>query len=180
MIFPSPASGPPAVYSLPLSFSEALLLHRPALLTELIEALDIRTLVLEVKRERVCPAYLGSFPVSVRLQSRISNTDHFRQGIGDPGAGRAKRPSRGVGEVTAGTHCPPEGCRDTGGSGGYLPSVRSQPHSRDFLAGAELLEEVTAPKGGSTTGSREKGVFLQPFLTTSHWESKQAWECTSL
>lgn len=81
--------------------------------------------------------------------------------------------------MTAGAHYPPEGCRDTGGSGGYLPSVRSQPHSRDFLAGAELLEEATAPKGGSTTGSREKGVFLQPFLTASHWESKQAWECTS-
>jgi len=66
----------------------------PAVPTKLIEAFKIHIIELEVKREHACPAYLGSFPVSVRLQSRISNTDNFRQGVGYAGAGRATKPSR--------------------------------------------------------------------------------------
>lgn len=96
----------------------------PAVPTKLLEALKIHNVELEVKREPACPEYLGSFSVSVRLQSRISTTDHFRQGIGTQVLGELQSPA---GKVTAGTHYPPEGFRDTGRKG-RLPESTSRSH----------------------------------------------------
>lgn len=144
----------------------------PTVPTKLLEALKIYIVELEVKREPACSEYLGSFSDSVRLQSRISNTDHFRQGIGYPGSGRATKPNRGW-KSDSRNPLPPrrlQGHREEGEvTRKYQPepSVRSQHHSRGFLVRAKLMEEETAQRGGSTTGSREKGVFLQSSLTTS-------------